>query len=196
MEKIRKSVLLVLIVGLILCGCSGKAPEVIQVPMDYKPTNTVVPPRDIKHTSIYFASFEDQRKTLDQIGENVENPKPVPAKASPVEVISSLEKAFKREFDRAGFNLVEGPEKAERIIRVFLQNLWVQESSTFQANVVARVEVSSKSGEVLANEGFRGSASRWGSSYSPDQYRKVISDSYVELLKGIFQNDAFMKKSF
>jgi hypothetical protein len=46
----------------------------------------------------------------------------------------------------------------------------------------------------LANEGFRSSAGRWGSSYSPEQYRKVISDAYVELLKMIFQDDAFVKK--
>jgi uncharacterized lipoprotein YajG len=131
MEKIRKSVLLLLIVGLILCGCSGMAPEVIQVPMAYTPTNAVVPPRDIKHTPIYFASLEDQRRTLDQIGENVEKSKIVPAKASTQEVISSLEKAFKREFNRAGLNVVESREEAERIIRVFLQNLWEQEGSTF-----------------------------------------------------------------
>ena len=194
MEKIRKPILLLFIVGFILCGCGGIAPEVIQVPMDYTPTNAVMPPRDIKDTPIYFVSFEDQRKNPDQIGENVEKAKIVPAKASAQEVMSSLEKAFKREFNRAGLNVVDSREKAERMIRVFLQNLWVRESSTFHASVVARVEVSSKSGEILANEGFRGAAERWGSSYSPEEYRKVISDSYVELLKSIFQNDAFMKK--
>ena len=141
-----------------------------------------------------FSSFEDLRKTPDQIGENVEKAKIVPAKASPQEVIASLEKAFKREFNRAGLNVVESREKAERLIRVILQSLWVEEGSTFQASVVARVEVSRRSGEVLANDGFRGTAGRWGTSYSPDEYRKVISDAYLELLKSIFQDDAFMKK--
>jgi uncharacterized lipoprotein YajG len=196
MEKFRRPVFLLLIVGLILGGCGGIEPEIIQVPMDFTPTNPVMPPRDIKDTPIYFASFEDQRRTGDQIGENVESANVVPAKAPPQEVISSLEKAFKREFNHAGFNVVENREKAERIIRVILQTLWVQEGTTFQARVVARVEVSNKSGDVLANQGFRGSAGRWGISYSPEQYRKVISDAYVELLKSIFQDDAFMKKLF
>jgi PBP1b-binding outer membrane lipoprotein LpoB len=121
MEKIRKSVLLLLIVGLILCGCSGMAPEVIQVPMAYTPTNAVVPPRDIKHTPIYFASLEDQRRTLDQIGENVEKSKIVPAKASTQEVISSLEKAFKREFNRAGLNVVESERRLRELFESFFK---------------------------------------------------------------------------
>ena len=194
MEKIRKPLFLLLIVSLIPNACGCLAPEVIQVPMDYTPTNALIPPRDIKDTPIYFTSFEDHRRTSDQIGENIEGSEIIPAKASAQEVISSLEKAFRKEFTKAGFNVVESRGKAERIIRVLLQNLWVHEGPTFQASVVARVEVSSKSGEILASEGFRGIADRWGISYSPEQYRKVISDAYVELLKSIFKDDAYMKK--
>jgi len=108
--------------------------------------------------------------------------------------MSSLEKAFKREFSRAGLNVVDSRDKAQRIVAVTLQNLWVQEKNTFDAAVVARVEVKDRSGSVLASEGFKGVKSRWGRSYSPDEYRKVISDAYVELLKNMFRDDAFMQK--
>lgn len=51
-----------------------------------------------------------------------------------------------------------------------------------------------RSGKVLASEGFKGAKSRWGSSYSPEEYRKAISDAYMEMINNIFRNDAFMQK--
>jgi uncharacterized lipoprotein YajG len=193
MRNVQKVILFGIIVGFMLSGCT-KAPVLVQVPMDYTPTNPVEPPRNIKNTPIYFASFEDRRNNPDQIGENTEKGAPVPAKASPQEVMSSLEKAFNQEFKRAGLNVVDSRDKAERIVVVTLQNLWVQEKNTFDASVVARVEVKDRSGQVLASDGFKGMKSRWGSSYSPEEYRKAISDAYLELLKNMFTDDGFMQK--
>lgn len=193
MRGIQKMILVGAVLAFTAAGC-GKAPLLVQVPMDYTPTNPVEPPRNLKDTPIYFAAFEDRRSNPDQIGENSEKAAPVPAKASPGEVTASLAKAFNREFRRAGLNVVDSREKAERILEVTLQNLWVQEKNTFDASVVARVEVKDKSGKVLAAEGFKGAKSRWGSSYSPEEYRKAISDAYLELIKNMFKDEAFMQK--
>jgi len=76
---------------------------------------------------------------------------------------------------------------------MILWNLWVAEKSTFDAAVVAHVEVKDKDGQVLDSQGFKGAASRWGTSYSPEEYRKALSDAVVELLKNMFNNDAFIK---
>ena len=61
--------LMVLIAGLSLFACRT-APDVVRVKMDYAPTNLVVPPKTIPNSSIYIGSFEDRRKTPDQIGQN------------------------------------------------------------------------------------------------------------------------------
>ena len=175
-------------------GCATAPLSIIQVPMDYTPTNPVKPPRIIKDTPIYFSSFLDKRKSPDQIGENREKETPVPAQSSPQEVMSSLEKAFKQGFNRAGLNVVESQDKAQRIIVVTLQNLWVEEKNLFHAVVVANVQVKDRSGKVLASEGFKGTESRWGTSYNPVQYRKAISDAYLDMINNIFGNDAFMQK--
>ena len=58
---------------------------------------------------------------------------------------------------------------------------------------MAQVEVKEEPGKVLDSQGFKGTASRWGSSYSAEEYRKAISDAVVDLLKNMFSNDAFMK---
>ena len=50
-----------------------------------------------------------------------------------------------------------------------------------------------KAGKVLDSQGFKGTASRWGFSYSAEDYRKAISDAVVELLKSMFNNNAFIK---
>jgi hypothetical protein len=161
--------------------------------MDYTPTNMVEPPKDRPGSSIFISPVTDKRKNPDQIGENNENPKVVPAKASPQEVLASVETAFRKEFTRAGLNVVDSKEKAQRIVEVSLLNLWVAEKNTFDAAVAANVEVKDQGGKVLDSQGFKGTATRWGSSYSQDEYRKAISDAVVELLKNMFNNDAFIK---
>jgi uncharacterized lipoprotein YajG len=191
MRKIAWKGIFMYIVLSLLIGCA--APELIQVRMDYTPTNMVTPPTERPGSSIFISPIIDKRKNADQIGENSEKPKIVPAKASPQEVLSSIEKAFKKEFTRAGLNVVDDKERAQRIVEVSLMNLWVEEKSTFEAAVVVQVEVKDKAGKVLDNQGFKGTASRWGSSYGAEEYRKVISDAVVELLKSMFNNKAFMK---
>jgi hypothetical protein len=163
------------------------------VRMDYTPTNMVEPPKDRPGSSIFISPVTDKRKNPDQIGENNENPKVVPAKASPQEVLASVETAFKKEFTRAGLNVVDSKQTAQRIVEVSLLNLWVAEKNTFDAAVAANVEVKDQGGKVLDSQGFKGTATRWGSSYSQDEYRKAISDAVVELLKNMFNNDAFIK---
>ena len=193
MRKTVTVIFLSIIVVLYLAGCS-MAPTMVQVPMAYTPTNPVEPPRTLKNTPIYFASFQDQRKNPEQVGENNEKAPSVPAKSSPEAVMSALEKAFKDGFSRAGLNVVESQDQAQRIIRVTLQNLWVEEKNTFDAVVGVNVEVKDRTGQVLASESFNGVKKRWGSSYGAEEYRKVISDAYMEMINNIFRNDAFMQK--
>jgi hypothetical protein len=192
MRKIAwKAFIMFILLGLSI-GCLT-TPELIQVRMDYTPTNMVEPPKDRPGSTIFISPITDKRKNPDQIGENNENPKVVPAKASAQEVLSSMETAFKKEFTRAGLNVVDSKEKAQRIIDVSLLTLWVAEKNTFDAVVVTHVEVKDKDGRVLDSQGFKGAASRWGTSYSPEEYRKAVSDAVVELLKNMFNNDAFIK---
>jgi hypothetical protein len=192
MRKIAwKVVFMSILLGLSI-GCL-KTPELVQVRMDYTPTNMVEPPKDRPGSSIFISPVTDRRKNPDQIGENNENPKVVPAKALPQEVLASMGTAFKKEFTRAGLNVVDSKEKAQRIVEVSLLNLWVAEKNTFDAAVAANVEVKDQHGKVLNSQGFKGTATRWGSSYSQDEYRKAISDAVVELLKNMFNNDAFIK---
>ena len=192
MRKIALKLIFMFILLSPLIGCLT-TPELIQVRMDYTPTNMVTPPTERPGSSIFISPIIDKRKNPDQIGQNSEKSKVVPAKASPQEVLSSIEAAFKKEFNRAGLNVVEDKEKAQRIVEGSLMNLWVEEKSTFDAAVVVQVEVKDKDGKVLDSQGFKGTASRWGSSYSPEEYRKAMSDAVVELLKNMFSNDAFMK---
>jgi hypothetical protein len=192
MRKMAWKVFIMLILLSFSIGCRT-TPELIQVRMDYTPTNMVDPPKDKPGSALFISPVTDKRKNPDEIGGNTEKPKVVPAKASAQEVLSSVETAFKREFARAGLNVVDSKEQAQRIIDVSLLNLWVAEKNTFDASVVTQVEVKDKDGKVLDSQGFKGAATRWGSSYSPEEYRKALSDAVVEILKNMFNNDAFMK---
>ncbi len=186
-----------LVLGLFLLACLAvwgcrTAPDVVRVKMDYTPTNAVLPPKSMPQTPI-FIIVQDQRKNPDQLGENTEKPKVVPVKVEPSEITPFMENAFKREFKKAGLNVVDSQAAAGRILKISILNLWVDEKSTYQATAVTQAEVLDKSGQKLFGDGFRATASRWGSSYSDTEYRKAASDVVVELIKNMFSNDAFMK---
>lgn len=168
-------------------------PDVVRIKMDYTPTNVVPPPKSLPDTPIFIDSFDDQRKTLDQIGQNSEKAKTIPVKAESAEVISFVEKAFKREFRRVGLNPVESKPKAKRILHVSVLNLWVEEKSVYESSLVAQVTVWGNTGEKRFDKNFRALAQRWGSSYDQTEYRKVLSDTVAELLKIMFSDEAFMK---
>ena len=179
------------LIALVICGC--QTPEMVRVKMDYTPTNLVLPPKSFPQAPIFIGPFEDKRKTRDQIGENIEKPQNVPIKADPAETLAFMENAFKKEFKKVGLNIVESRNAASRILHVSVLNLWVQEKNTYQSSLVAKIAVVDRSGKELFHETFRAVGQRWGTSYDEDNYRKVISDTVVEMLKNIFNNEAFMK---
>lgn len=183
---------LVLLIGLVFFGCRS-APDLVRVKMDYTPTNIVTPPKSFPQDPIFIAPVEDKRKEPDLIGQNSETAKTVPVKADPAEIRSFMAGALQKEFRKVGLNTVESEGAASRVLKVTLLNLWVEEKNTYQASLVAQVTVLDRSGKKLFDDNFRAMTQRWGSSYSETEYRKAASDTVVELLKNMFNNDAFLK---
>jgi len=179
-------------IALAVFGCRTP-PDVVRVKMDYTPTNVVTPPKSFPRTLIFMPPIEDQRKDPDLIGQNSESPKAVPVKADPAAIRLFVADAFKKEFKKVGLNVVESEAEASRILKVTLLNLWVEEKSTYQSSLVAQVTVLDKSGKKLFDDSFKAMAQRWGTSYDESEYRKAISDTVVELLKNLFNNEAFLK---
>lgn len=181
-----------LLISLAVFGCRTP-PDLVRVKMDYTPTNVVPPPKSFPQTPIFIGPFEDKRRNMDQIGENTEKAKAVPVRAEPGEILPFLEEAFTKEFKKVGLNVVGSSAEARKILRVSVLNLWVEEKNTYQSSLVAQVTVLDKSGKKLFDESIRAMAQRWGTSYDESEYRKIISDTVVELLKNLFNNEAFMK---
>jgi len=192
MGKIERRIVFGIIICLILINCRA-VPETVRIKMDYTPTNIVPPPRELPDITIFLNPLEDRRETPDQVGENTEKPKIVPVKTGQDEVTSFIEKSFRREFGRAGLNIVDSKEKANRIFQISLHNLWVKERNTYQASVMVNVNVQDQSGKNLVSQGFSGLNTRWGKSYNENEYRKALSDAVVDLLKNMFNDSAFMK---
>ena len=181
-----------LLISLAVFACRTP-PDLVRVKMDYTPTNIVAPPKSFPQTTIFIGPFEDRRKNPDQIGENTEKAKAVPVRAEPGEIVPFLEEAFTKEFKKVGLNVVGSSAEARKSLRVSVLNLWVEEKNTYQSSLVAQVTVLDKSGKKLFDESIRAMAERWGTSYDESEYRKIISDTVVELLKNMFNNEAFMK---
>ncbi len=190
MKKLSLAAGTFFLIGLAILGC--RTPEMVRVKMVYTPTNLVSPPVSFPQTPI-FIDFEDNRKTRDQIGENIEKVQSVPIKADPAEIVAFFQNAFQKEFKKVGLNIVESRTAASKILYVSVLNLWVQEKNTYQASLVAKVSVLDRSGREIFQETYRIVGQRWGTSFDEDNYRKVISDAVVDLLKSMFNNEDFMK---
>ncbi len=180
------------IASLLVLSCRATL-DVVYVKMAYTPTNIIQPPKLFTDNPLFFNSFEDKRKVPDTIGENNEKENIVPVKTQPGEVLPFIENAFKREFRRAGFNIVDSKENASRIINVSLINLWVQERNLYQGSIVISLEIKDNSGKTLVTETFRGLEKRWGVSLNEKDYRKTLSDALVDLLNNVFKDNGFMK---
>ncbi len=183
--------------GMVLTAClfafACAAPDMVRVKMDYTPTNVLPPPKTFPEKPIFIGSFEDKRKTPDQVGQNSEKPKIIPAKVDPAEVSAFMRTAFIREFKRAKFNVVDSEKAAQKIVKGALLNLWVEEKNTYDASVVTEIIVTDGSGKKLFDQNFRALTTRWGRSHKEDEYRKVLSDTAGELIKNLFSNEAFLK---
>jgi hypothetical protein len=193
MKNFRMTVWGMVLVACLFVFACRSAPDMVRVKMDYTPTNVVPPPKAFPESAIFLSPVADKRKNPNQIGENTETAKTVPATTDPAQVTAFLDSALKKEFKRAGFNLVDTQGAAKKTVAISLLNLWVEEKSVYNGSLVANVVVLDKSGKKLYDENVRALASRWGTSYNETQYQKVLSDTVVEFIKTLFSNDAFLK---
>ena len=184
------------LVALLLAGAGGcgKNASSVTVPMKFRPTsqmnmNTFA--GDLPESTVFVAPVTDARDRQDQVGENLEDEKPVPVFASGTEPTEFVRGVMTSLLTRAGLQVGQDQGQADRALLTDLHHFWTQETNTYEAEVRATVTVQDQGGRQLWKGTVNGTAERFGRSLKAENYQEVFSDATLEMVEGLLNNPGF-----
>ena len=188
----RWAVALVVAAALGPGGC--KKPASVAVPLRFRPTsqlnmNTFA--GALPQSTVHVAPVADARDNRDQIGENLENRKPIPIYAQGAEPMTFVHDVMHDLMTRAGITVTGDGAAAERIVVTDLHRFWTQETNTYEAEVRATIAVQDRGGRQLWKGTVNGTAERFGRSLKAENYQEVFSDAMIDLVEGLLNNAGF-----
>ena len=189
-SRVAASILLVLAVS--TAGCARRTS--LTVPLKFRPTSQLkmsVFAGEIPDAAVHVGAVNDVRANKEQIGENLEERKPVPVFAGSVEPAAFVDATFRSLLNRAGLPLVDEPGRADRVLVADLHYFWTQETNTYEAEIRLTITVRDRGGRQVWKGTINGTAERFGRSLSAENYQEVYSDSMVDLVQSLLGNAGF-----
>ncbi len=180
----------ILAVLLVVCACAhAKTTLLEQVPLEWKPTSSLqLGTTQMSQAQIQFETFQDSRDNKTAIGENLEDEKPRPV-TSPDDVGAFVSTHMRTLFERAGLKTVDA--NGSVTIKGEVKAFYVRETSTYKAEVAVHLTVIDASGKTLWNGLASGDATRFGRSYTRENYYEVLSDALVNTVSSMLQSAQF-----
>jgi hypothetical protein len=186
----NKLKLLGLLLFVALSAC--KTMPLVNIPLVWKPTAEVRPTPGaldaILNANVQFDTFKDVRKQPELIAENREETtaKPVTTRDNVADFVT---KHVRGVFDQLGLKTVD--TNGDAIISGEVRQFFVDETTTYKGHVVLLVNVRNRAGRTVWSGSAPGTASRFGHSYSAENYYEVFSDSLVNAVSTLLQNPEF-----
>ena len=182
-----------LLTALAAVGCAP--PKQVTVPLFLRPKNAFnnnAFSAELPRGKIYVAPIRDKRPNPEQIGQNLEKTAPVPVypSGSPTEFVRNT---IAQQFTAMGFQVVDSPSQADRIVQGDLTQFWVQETNTFAGDVRAVIEVRDRTGRQLWSGAVAGEGSTFGRSYNPENYQEAFSDATLRMVEALLSNKGFQQ---
>ncbi len=164
------------------------------IPLQWKPTSqlSLAGVAQTSPTPIQFESFKDTRAKADLIGENHEDDDKPPKPVTTSDDVGAFVSAHMRElFNKAGLNTVDS--NGAVIVKGEVQQFFVEETSTYQAQVVVHLTLVDRNGKTLWSGTASGDQKRFGRSYRAENYYEVLSDAVVNTTSSMLQSSEFQK---
>lgn len=176
-----------------LAGCASTGLE--NIPLLWKPTTGMFSIGSAELAELQTARLQidpvtDKRENTALIGQNREEQTPRQV-TTPDDVPAFVTNRMKALMSAAGIKVVDGGGSA--ILRTELRRFFVDETDTYQAEVILRVTLTDPDGNVLWSGLTSGAAARRGRSYRADNYYETLSDSLVGAVQQLLQNRGFRK---
>jgi len=187
------SVLVLSLFTSLMAGCAPRGP--VNVSLRYTPKDELMIDSlagAALTTKVNVGKITDERGVdPQQIGENVEDSKPIPVRAKGEAVLSMVHQGFFKGLQEAG---IEEASDAPMSLRIHIMKLWVSEDNTY--NATARFKVEVLRGDALVQTILvEGSAKQFGSSMKGENYREVLSDAVLEAVQNLI-NSAEFREAF
>jgi hypothetical protein len=173
---------------LILCGAAAsRAASLENVPLLWKPTSTLAEMGAIDisgaagTTKIRIDAFVDARQNPSLVGENREKADKVRQMTTSSDVAVFVTDHLKDTLRRAGLNIVD--DGGEVVLSGEIRQFFVTEVNTYGGELSMLVHLKNTAGKELWTGVVGGDSTRWGRSYSAENYYETMSDM---LLRGAF----------
>src|ERR1019366_1413202 len=127
-------------------------------------------------------------KRPELIAENREDavPKPVSTKDNVGAFVSAH---FRGAFDQLGLKTVD--RGGDVVVAGEVRQFFVEETNTYKGHVVVHLNVRNRAGKSLWTGTAKGENSRFGRSYSAENYYETFSDAILAAVTSLLQEDEF-----
>jgi hypothetical protein len=174
-----------------LAGCASTGLE--NIPLLWKPTTGMFSIGSAELAELQNARLQidpaiDKRENAAVIGQNREEQTPRQVTTAD-DVSAFVTNRMKALMSAAGIKVVDSGGTA--ILKTELRRFFVDETDTYQAEVILRVTLTGPDGNVLWSGLTSGAAARFGRSYKADNYYETLSDSLVGAVQQLIQNRGF-----
>jgi uncharacterized lipoprotein YajG len=179
---IAVSLLFVMMLG----GCASKKLH-LDVPLAWTPTDNVSAINVAAASSKPYkiAAFTDARENKKEIAKNIEDKK-VKVVTTRDSVADWCRDRFQDAMARHGFKVVQ--DNASVIIKGEVLQFYVVEDSVYKANVRIKLSAETAEGKALWEGEMSGETSRFGHSYSLENYYEALSDAYLMAVDDFLNN--------
>ncbi len=188
----RSAVLLVCFAVTLVAHGATKLLE--HIPLHWKPTSqlSLAGVAQTSATPIQFEPFKDTRAKPELIGATHEDDDKPPKPVTTSDDVGAFVSAHMRElFNKAGLNTVDS--NGAVIVKGEVQQFFVEETSTYQAQVVVHLTLVDRNGKTLWSGTASGDQKRFGRSYRAENYYEVLSDAIVNTTSSMLQSSEFQK---
>ena len=174
-----------------LAGCASTGLE--NIPLLWKPTTAMFSIEsaelaELQNARLQIGPVTDIRENAALIGQNREEQTPRQV-TTPDDVSAFVTNRMKALMSAAGIKVVDSGGTA--VLKTELRQFFVDETNTYQAEVILRVTLTDPDGNVLWSGLSSGASARRGRSYKADNYYETLSDSLVGAVQQLIQNRGF-----
>jgi len=179
-----------------LCPAPASGAELHNIPLEWKPTETISAQDAIDMTVFHNVKFivkpfNDFRKRPEEIGKNVEKRGTVRVLLVTTKdnVAAWMTDRFAKILEEFDIDVVKAG--GALVLDADIVKFFVTEESVYKAEVALKVKLKSPSGAVLWEGMTAGSATRFGSSYKAENYYEALSNAAISAVHGLLKSEAF-----
>jgi len=179
-----------------LCPAPASGAELHNIPLEWKPTETISALDAIDLTVFHNVKFivkpfNDFRKRPEEIGKNVEKrgTNRILLVTTRDNVAAWLTDRFAKILEEFDIDVVK--TGGTLVLDADIVKFFVTEESVYKADVALKVRLKSPSGAVLWEGMTSSNATRFGSSYKAENYFEALSNAAISAVHALLRNEAF-----